>query len=115
MYIDAEKLKAEIKVIQQSLEHRDVKFNHVKKIRTECSIEFCKCILDIIDSLQQEQLEVDLEKEFSLWWLKESDHDYQVDILYERYPMVSKKLAHHFYKLGLAYDDKIKIAIRKMD
>ena len=54
-YIDADKLKAEIKIIQQSLEHRDVRFNQVKKIRAECMMEFCKCIFDVIDSLQQEQ------------------------------------------------------------
>lgn len=54
-YIDAEKLKTEIKIIQQSLEHRDVRLNQVKKIRTECLMEFCKCIFDVIASLQQEQ------------------------------------------------------------
>ena len=54
-YIPADKLIAEIKIIQQSLENRDVRLNSVKKIRTECSIEFCKCIIDVIDSLQQEQ------------------------------------------------------------
>lgn len=54
-YIDAERLKAEIKLIQQSLGNRDVRSNQVKKIRTECLIEFCKCIIDVIDSLQKEQ------------------------------------------------------------
>lgn len=58
-YIDAEKLIAEIRIIQQSLEHRDVRLNQVKKIRTECMIEFCKRILDVIDSLQQEQPDID--------------------------------------------------------
>jgi len=66
-YIDADKLIAEIKIIQQSLENRDVRFNQVKKIRTECSIEFCKCIIDVIDSLQQEQPEVELEKDIELY------------------------------------------------
>lgn len=60
-YIDAEKLKAEIRIIQQSLEHRDVYLNQVKKIRTECMIEFCKCIFDVITSLQEEQ-SVDIEE-----------------------------------------------------
>ncbi len=53
-YIDAEKLKAEIRIIQQVLEHRDVYLNQVKKIRTESMIELCKCIIGVIDSLQQE-------------------------------------------------------------
>ena len=54
-YIDSEKLKAEIKTIQQSLENRDVRLNPVKKIRTESMIELCKCVIDIINSFQQEQ------------------------------------------------------------
>lgn len=62
-YIDAEKLLAEIKIIQQSLESRDVRFNQVKKIRTESLIECCKSITDVIDSLQQEQSEVDTYKQ----------------------------------------------------
>lgn len=61
-YIDSEKLLAEIKKIQHSLESRDVRLNQVKKIRTESMIEFCKCITDVIDSLQQKQSGVDLEK-----------------------------------------------------
>ena len=61
-YIDADKLIAEIKIIRQSLEHRDVRLNKVKKIRTECTIEFCNRILDVITSLQQEQPEVDYNK-----------------------------------------------------
>jgi hypothetical protein len=61
-YIDAEKLKAEIRIIQQSLEQRDVRLNQVKKIRTECMIEFCKCIFDVIATLQQEQ-PVDIEEQ----------------------------------------------------
>lgn len=56
-YIDTEKLIAEIEIIRQMLENRDVRFNEVKKIRTECMVEFCKCLLDVIASLQQEQPE----------------------------------------------------------
>lgn len=71
-YIDANKLIAEIKIIQQSFESRDVRFNQVKKIRTECSIELCKCIIDVITSLQQEQSEVDLKEEIIIprWFLE---------------------------------------------
>ena len=60
-YINAERLLAEIKNIQQSLENRDTYLNQVKKIRTESMIEFCKCITDVIDQLQQEQSEAVLE------------------------------------------------------
>lgn len=45
--------------------------------------------------------EVDLKKEFSQWWKGERAKDYNVDILYERYPNVSMKLARHFFELGL--------------
>lgn len=70
-YIDAEKLKTEIRIIQQILEHRDVSSNQVKKIRTECMVEFCKCIFDVIDSLQQEQpAETDEVK-----WHNDEDYD----------------------------------------
>ena len=62
---------------------------------------YIKIILSLIDYLQQKQPVVNLDKEFTSWWLKEKDHDYQVDLLYERYPMVSKKLARHFFELGL--------------
>ena len=54
---------------------------------------------------------VDLEKEFSQWWKDERAKDYNVDILYERYPNVSMKLARHFFELGLkqSSSDKYKL------
>lgn len=61
-YIDADRLRAEIKIIQKSLEQRDVRFNQIKQIRTNCMIEFCKMLNNVIDSLQQEQPDEDLEK-----------------------------------------------------
>ena len=80
-YIDTDKLKAEVKIIQQSLENRDVYGNQVKKIRTECMVEFCKCIIDVIDSIQHEQPEVVLNE--------------------KKRGGVILSILKHFYKLGL--------------
>ena len=94
-YIDAEKLKAEIRIIQQSVERRDVRFNQIEKIRTGSMVEVCKCILNSIDSLQQEQPEVDLEKEY-----KEYVED---DPVFSKLTNrnVGLVIARHFYELGL--------------
>ena len=96
-YIDADRLRAEIKIIQKSLEHRDVRFNQIKQIRTECMLEFCKMLNNIITSLQQEQLGVDLEKEL---------RNYNVpfnDCGWERLTHNTlKEIARHFYELGKA-------------
>ena len=67
-YIEAEKLVAEIKIIQQSLEHRDVRLNQLEKIRTESMIELCKCIIDVIDSLQEERTESPFLIEKAIVW-----------------------------------------------
>ena len=58
----------------------------------------------IISSLEVK--EVDLKKEFSQWWKGERTKDYNVDILYERYPNASIKLAKHFFELGMAVSNK---------
>jgi len=98
-YIDAEKLKAEIRIIQQSLEHRDVHLNQVKKIRTECMIEFCKRIFDVIDSLQQEQPEAMLTDNASFTkelkrYLSDTGNE-------KKRGGVILPIIKHFYELGL--------------
>lgn len=45
--------------------------------------------------------EVDLEKDFFDWYHEEKNRDYNASILYERYSIISKKLAKHFFELGL--------------
>lgn len=63
------------------------------------------CMLEAeLDTLEVK--EVDLEKELSQWWKYERTKDYNVDILYERYPNVSMKLAKHFFELGLRVNQK---------
>lgn len=54
---------------------------------------------DFIDTLEVK--EVDLEKAFFDWYHEEKNKDYNASILYERYGMISKKLAKHFFELGL--------------
>ena len=93
-YIDSEKLIAEIRIIHQLLEHRDVRLNQVKKIRTECMIEFCKCILDVVTSLQQEQPEVDLEREIKI--AKNADRYLALDK-----GRLIEEIARYFYELGI--------------
>lgn len=44
---------------------------------------------------------INLDKEFFDWYHKESANDYNASTLYERYGTISKKLAKHFYELGL--------------
>lgn len=107
-YIDAEKLLAEIKIIQQSLESRDVRLNQVKKIRTECLIEFCKCITDVIESLQQEQSEVDLEKEI-VEWHKEHFKKDGTFIGKSGFYLTNNSqmdIAKHFFELGLRVNNE---------
>lgn len=54
---------------------------------------------DFIDTLEVK--EVDLEKAFFDWYHEEKNKDYNASILYGRYGMISKKLAKHFFELGL--------------
>ena len=56
-------------------------------------------ILSFLNTLEVK--ETDLENEFFNWYHKEKNRDYNASILYERYGIISKKLAKHFYELGL--------------
>lgn len=100
-YIDAEKLIAEIERQQIKL----IVLSNTEQVdmRRDCALQngVYSYILDLIDSLQQEQPEVDLEKE-----IKEhvifmphgefaSDNEIQEDMEW------AKKEFRHFYELGL--------------
>ena len=56
-------------------------------------------ILSFLNTLEVK--ETDLENEFFNWYHEEKNRDYNASILYERYGIISKKLAKHFYELGL--------------
>ena len=83
-YIDAEKLKRSVESIgsipQKQADYNDGR-DDVKMI-----------VLDLIDSLQQEQPEVDLEKGIKNYLATECAEDDE--------PSVSE-IARHFYELGL--------------
>ena len=89
-YIDAEKLKAEI-----------------MKLRSESTIsesddyyEYAKSeIIDIIDSLPQEQPEVDLEEETKRWWKEHLHLNPENQLWMDAHQSVV--FARHFYELGL--------------
>ena len=81
-YIDVKKLKAEI-------ERRFSEYNHDSNHHIQAAE--CASILDFIDSLQQEQTEVDLEKEIDKT-VSECTNGYNFD--WDRF-------AHYFYELGL--------------
>ena len=102
-YIDADKLLAEIEIIRHSLEHRDVRFDQIKQIQTDTMSEFCKMMKETIDSLQQEQPEVDLEKEIEFAIPQPYSFlelgTFNAESVYSREQMVA--FARHFYELGL--------------
>ena len=59
-------------------------------------------ILSFLDSLETKDVkEVNLENEFFNWYNEEKNRDYNASILYEKYSTISKKLAKHFFELGL--------------
>ena len=91
-YIDAEKLKAEIERLHKA---------HSGKYGCDevgLNLEYLE---DFIDSLQQEQSEVDLEKEIdSCWqdWISPSNQSSEEGVL----PKSEFSMyARHFYELGL--------------
>lgn len=43
---------------------------------------------------------MDINVEFATWWKSTCEHNYEANILYERYPSISKELALYFYNLG---------------
>lgn len=82
-YIDAEKLKAEIEGIRW--------FPQISSGYNDGREDMKIMVLDIIDSLLQEQPEVDLEKEIERWMDLNADSN-------GFYNMVN--YARHFYELG---------------
>lgn len=68
-------------------------------VNAKYCIDEDNAILKLLDTLEVK--DVDLEKEFFDWYHKESTNDYNASTLYERYSTISKKLAKHFFELGL--------------
>lgn len=97
-YIDVEKLIAELKRQKHELE---LSIQSQGDYGQSCHIIAYENILSLINSLQQEQPELNLEKEISRWMVEEcgpsdfnpfADHWCADDII---------ATARHFYKLGV--------------
>lgn len=99
-YIDAGKLIAEIErriaAYQKNFDKAD---NKIAKLSTDGRIASLKEILPFIDSLQQEQPEVDLEKEFHRWLSNEKEEWGGEIPPYGEYGLFN--IARRFYELGL--------------
>ena len=96
-YIDAEKLKAEVEKRREDIKAYCLNPNHDK--RYDVVPEQLAYILDIIDSIQQEQPEVDLEKEIQEYIQKLGfGYGGWVDGLSDE---DLKNIARYFYELGL--------------
>ena len=90
-YIDAERLKAEVKRIKNDNNHDSFVSGLAYLGKEEAIDEFCS----LIDSLQQEQLEVDLDELINDFLLNNSEFLVERDS-----KVVVQKLARHFYELG---------------
>lgn len=91
-YIDAEELKVE-------LDRQKIGYNVDGKHSAE--YDTCVKVLRIIDSLQQEQPEVDLEKEIDLCWQDWISPSNQSSVEGVLPKSEFSMYARHFYELGL--------------
>ena len=92
-YIDAEKLKKLIDEKWKELADKNVKVGGGK---WDAEISTYLSVLRLINSLQQEQPEVNLEKEYKTWWNSISDK-INVEHIMEWY---MHETARHFYEFG---------------
>ena len=114
-YIDAEKLRAEIKRQKHELE---LSIQSQGDYGQSCHIVAYDNILSLIDSLQQEQPKVDLDAEIEMEWdsfnkhLAEYDKEAEEVVWLNRFSF--EDIAHYFCKLGRKqvlkeiYDGKVK-------
>lgn len=96
-YIDAELLKTELK---RRIKERD----NMMKLGTYFSTSYVyEDILDLIDSLQQEQPEGELEKEMTAYIEQHFHIRYDETLEVGNDPLTTydfEKIARHFYELG---------------
>lgn len=91
-YIDTEKLKTELKKLSES--DNPIEYSSMEKSAYNCALYDVELL---ITSLQQEQSEVDLEKEYKTWWNSISGK-INIEHVMEWY---MHETARHFYELGL--------------
>ena len=91
-YIPTDKLIAEIESRMEDCKLPDGKF---PTITNAVRYEELLCLRYFINSLQQEQLEVDIEKEYTEFVMSDPVYSKLVN------GIVGKSIAHHFYELGI--------------
>ncbi len=105
-YIDADLLREKIAEQMESLPREVGRGAGTITSKGYGMMEAFQIMRSIIDSLQQEQPEVDLEKEYKTWWNSISSK-INVEHIMEWY---MHETAHHFYELGFgAREDVPKI------
>ena len=105
-YIDADRLKAEIDRRMTGNLKADSEIHSTAYFAGAAKEDYD--ILSIIDSLQQEQPEVDLEKETKRWWKEHLHLNPENQLWMDAHQSVV--FARHFYELGKTVNDMDKIA-----
>ena len=113
-YIDAARLKAEIEFAKSVYDNpKRVVHGVADAFMQDGRAAMCDDILKKIDSLQQEQPKVDLEKEYTKYVVEDPVYSKLVN------DIVGKAIACHFYELGkqerrnnMAAPDKIYLSIQ---
>jgi len=101
-YIDAERLRAEIekrlKNVRDYMNGGGMKYKGPRYYKMQGKESAYDALLNIIDSLQQEQPEVDIATEY--------DEQFNSDPVYGKLAnrIVGKAIARHFYELGRRAD-----------
>lgn len=99
--VDADKLKELIDEKWKELADKNVKVGGGK---WDAEISTYLSVLRLIDSLQQEQQEVDLEKEMTAYIERHFHIRYDETLEVGNDPLTThdfEEIAHHFYELGL--------------
>jgi len=100
-YIDADKLIAEIKT-RKNAEGWCTVGSDTADVYYARGFRFaCEFVLDTLASLQQEQPEVDLEKEFEKYMSSKDESGFVLNRAGFTNPQTAYKLARYFYELGL--------------
>ena len=104
-YIDAEKLRSVLQNTINSMKEKDAKGERYDAFLNG-KLSICEELLGCIDSLQQEQPEVDLEKEMDSYFNEHFSPCVDGTLISERTGMEIDgndydDIARHFYELGL--------------
>lgn len=96
-YVDAKKLKA---LLHGRYKQLKKKYDNTASTYYEGGMDALDLFDSVIDALSQEKQEIDLDKEFTNWWLQEKDRDWSAEVFYTHYRKEAKKLVRHFLELS---------------